>query len=463
MGRKRITLRKTTSRTLQKNFHFNIENGIILALLFTTLIIWTGTIILFLKDDANDSHEKNLSHAKNKESLRKFNEFLDFQRNQYLGPKYQNPSILKSHCSVTILLMDPATGTPGNSNELFYSLESTVSNIHPSAKETACILLQTSHCLNKDGIQGVYNRIWTHAQTELKQMIVSGNVRVTFLDHKKYKVRSCSNFYNPSSAWMNAHYWVDEFESEDSDLVLSIQNDSVLCHTFNPDLWRDVAWVGGVWPPHANMHNNPMPPEGMCNFLPLKWKEWSHVDNVNLPKNLCVPNSGEGAFGNGGLTIRSRQWLIKAIRFCPFSKYAGLTSLEVKNAKCSLPARADPAEDVFFSIILRVMGAPLPSEFEASLFSVEMIFAEHVLEYYYDEVTDELEKELEAMVVRRWGNDTIDNGLELFRRMRKQKYTIPIGFHKPYWYYSYDELSAPYIKNECQFLDDIIPPSRKKR
>jgi len=289
-------------------------------------------------------------------------------------------------------------------------------------------------------------------------MIESGNVRMVPLDHLKYNLKSCQNFYNPSFAWMHHRYWRDEFIAQDSDMVLSIQNDSVLCHKFNPNLWRDMAFVGAVWPPRANMHNNPEPKIGCCRFFETKWNEWNkwsvHDDIQPYPDDLCTFDNGIAPLGNGGLTIRSRKWLIKAIEYCPHPTYSGFDKAYLHNTKCMVPQPAIPAEDVYFGLILKGLRAPLPTGFESALFSVEMIFAEKVLEYYSTPSNRaEGEQELENMVVKRWGADQ----LELFRNMRKEGQTIPIGFHKPYWYHDRSLLLSQRMHERCQFLANIIP------
>ena len=45
---------------------------------------------------------------------------------------------------------------------------------------------------------------------------------------------------------MNVNFWTDEFiEDVDSDTVLIIQDDAVLCHKFDVQNWKEFAFVGG--------------------------------------------------------------------------------------------------------------------------------------------------------------------------------------------------------------------------
>lgn len=377
-----------------------------------------------------------------------------------LGTEYTNPDILRHNCSVTFLLMDPNLGKAEKDDSLWYTLESVATNIHPSVQSTTCFLIQTSHCQFGHNVEVVYSNMAKNARPAFKQMIDNGNVRVTILDSRKYNLRGCSNFYNPSKAWMNYYYWgSDEFIEEDSDLVISIQSDVIFCHTFHPNNWREFAFVGGLWPPEANMNNNPEPPDGLCKFARSKWRAWNKPDVSPISDDFCTRTNGIAPVGNGGLTVRSRKWLRKAIAYCPDPKHSGFEqhSDVIINAKCMLSLNAKPAEDVYFATILRGLGAPLPTAFEAALFSVEMVLPEQAIEYYSTQTNGAGgEEELEDMVVKRWGQDQ----LELFRRMRKEGRTIPIGFHKPYWYHNMPDLVNDQMSRECKWLYGILPANK---
>ena len=52
---------------------------------------------------------------------------------------------------------------------------------------------------------------------------------MSILNHDKYTSKSCSDFSNLSAALMKVHFWQDEFIETDSDLVLTLQDDAVLC------------------------------------------------------------------------------------------------------------------------------------------------------------------------------------------------------------------------------------------
>jgi len=353
-------------------------------------------------------------------------------------------------------------------------LESVAVNIHEHTNSTACFLLQTSSCILRkrdNQLEGVYDHIRDSALPAFRRFIDAGNVRITIIDHKTYLFPSCNNFYSPSSAWMNYHYWSTatseekgEFIDEDSDLVLTLQNDAVLCHTLNPDNWRDVAYVGGVWPPLPNTHNNRVPKEGTCLHLPMLWEDWHKNKDVKRKpfplSDWCRPDSGMAPIGNGGLTLRSRRWLQEVIRYCPHDVYSGLKR-SFPNNGC---VTGTGPEDLYFATILAGIRAPMPTAFEASLFSAEMIMSEKVLEYYYSNSSAiASEEELERVVLKRWGQDEVHDGLALFRRMRAEGNTIPIGFHKPFLYFSIEDLSTDQMKRECKFLWNTIPVKYRRK
>eukprot|EP00957_Ditylum_brightwellii_P197721 15063774-Ditylum_brightwellii.AAC.1 len=239
-----------------------------------------------------------------------------------------------------------------------------------------------------------------------------------------------------------------------------IQGDSFLCHHLDPNKWRDVAFVGGVWPKDAS-RLNPSPPEGMCMFMPARWRSWTRkqrmwesqqqqqggvVKNgknkkkkhpVNRPTkmlNMTFPpicTGGKGPVGNGGLSLRSRTWMAEAITNCPHSSYSGMNTSDMDLA-CSVLGVDN--EDAYFGIVLAGLQAPLPTAFEAALFSAEMLFPEEVTSFYGELSTEDKER----YVQHRWGQD----GVSLFKQMQGNDYTVPIGMHKPWWYHSDEVLQT---------------------
>jgi hypothetical protein len=90
-------------------------------------------------------------------------------------------------------------------------------------------------------------------------------------------------------------------------------------------------------------------------------------DKLSFPETLA-PRQW---VGNGGLSLRSRKWMVRMIRLCPRLVGSGLPLHVTKGAKCTVQAMQ---EDMFFSLLLTLVGAPIPNAQEASMFSVDQNF-----------------------------------------------------------------------------------------
>mmetsp|Transcript_2051 Transcript_2051/g.3703 ORF Transcript_2051/g.3703 Transcript_2051/m.3703 type:complete len:569 (-) Transcript_2051:1898-3604(-) len=395
-----------------------------------------------------------------------------------LGPMYAEP-IMEQQCNLTVVLLDPRLPDMAPGSPIWFTLESVA-----TFASFACVSLQTSSCVIRDQLIKDENMpldvsenlaqfkvselIYLKALPRFRQMIERGQVRVTFPDHKKYNLKSCSNFDNPSWAFMNVNYWADEFvHNVDSDFVLVIQDDAVLCQHLDMTRWNQYAYVGSVWPKKSNVLM-PHPLEGMCRGMPARWKSWlvpqmrwekqqeqmKHGVDVSKekfrprPAKLLDPTfppicrDGIAPIGNGGLSLRSRKWLLEVIHTCPHFRYSGIDTTAQPLA-CKVIDTIN--EDFYFGTILPALGAPLPNALDAAHFSVEMLWPEDVsLLYYHDK-----------------NNGDDDNG---FEEQRKQRYeardpvTIPIGFHKPWWYNSNELLLGTDVSSQCKLLKYIFKP-----
>ena len=350
---------------------------------------------------------------------------------------YRNPDIIANGCALTILFVDPRVTKAKAKSETWWSLESMATNVIP--KNRTCVVIQTSSTNCGGSITApaqIYKHITSSALPRFRSMIDMGNVRVDFLTAgDPYAIGHCK--WNVNRLFMHPNYWQDEFVPQDSDLVIVLQPDSVFCHAFDVSRWTDLAFVGGVWPPKPNTHNNPAPPAGVCHQIPLLWKQWGHNEDEAFP-DVCT--DGRAPLGNGGFSLRSRHWMTKATNTCPSFNFHQF------NTKCV--NKGDVAEDLYFATVLPGINAPMPNPIEAALFGVEMIFLEKVMEYYANETQV---NELETIVQKRWGD------IDKFNRMRQIGTTIPIGMHKPYWYHNKKFLASPYMKKECPFLGYILP------
>ncbi len=347
--------------------------------------------------------------------------------------------IRRDGCSVTVLLMDPNVGTSA-----LWTLESVAEYVQPI--ESTCVLIQTSVCQEEgeenstafsgQSYQKKAQRLKEEAQPLFRKLIQQGNVRMTVLDYSFYGLKSCHNFYNPSYAWQNWHFWGPrEFTIEDSDLVLTVQDDAALCRRLDIRLWQDTSWLGAPWPASQGKQ-----PWNLCSSMPANWISFHNRTSIPpppypSPDELCT-NHRLGPQGNGGVSLRRRSWLLKAIEYCP-TQAAGIdTSSAICNAYNTL------AEDIYFVTILRGIGAPLLSAYEAALFVWESRAIPQIVEQY--KITNETWKQ--ERLEQRWGTTNLS--------------LVPIGIHKPWSSFFRDKMCDPEIHRQCKYLRHVIHNSK---
>jgi hypothetical protein len=383
-------------------------------------------------------------------------------------------------CPVTVLFMDPRLGDPsyGPGRPAWFALESVAAFSHD-----ACVLLLTSTCVMKEYLpnmkgkaeeekcaeNAVKNLVYSRSLPLFRNMMAQGRVRISFLETTRYHLKSCRDFGNPTGAFIHVDFWKDEFiQGIDSDLVLMMQDDAVLCTPLQETLvdYQNYAYVGGVWPRKASKLN-PHPPQGMCLGMPGLWKSWmlpqrrwERFDQgltnkaVEKPKQLLVTEfptvceNGLGPVGNGGFSLRSRSWMIQAITACPHVKLSGMDTSAAEALACKV--LDDVNEDLYFSVILRGLRAPLPSAVEAALFSVEMMWPE------------------DAMLVYGAPSgkaDLLTNPTKPRRQISNQNgrvLTVPVGLHKPFWYHPTELLRSESMRQSCPFLPYIFTPEMSR-
>lgn len=261
---------------------------------------------------------------------------------------------------------------------------------------------------------------------------------------------------------MNYHYWGDDefIPYVDSDNVLLIQSDSVLCHSFNLNIYKRFDYVGAVW-----QRNHPyIRGMDMCQELPKIWKSFHrHLENntFHFPK-MCDKN-GIAPLGNGGFSLRRRSGMKYAIESCPHDTWSGLDMSVIEKASCR-PGAGPLPEDVYFGTVLR--GLPhgsIPSAFKTSLFSVEMVWAEQSIELYGGPALEDRYKAAERVSGNYSGVDisTIPvrrRGLCFNDFDSIDRLTVPIGMHKPWLYFSNEILLSKEVDEQCPFLKYIFHP-----
>lgn len=353
------------------------------------------------------------------------------------------------HCSLTVLLLDPRIATDGPGQPVWFALESVALHTDPET----CFLLQTTSCTDE---HQTFRHIYAHSLPHFRHAIEERRVRVTLLQHSKYNMDSCDDF-NPNAAFLNKHYWTDEFIDADSDVVLVVQADTILCRDLDLVRFQPYAWVGAVWPQQATP-DFPEPMDGMCRAMPARWKSWLRPQRLwekeqqqkgtNIASQRPKPHTmlplsfpaicqgGIAPVGNGGLSLRQRTWIIRAIEACPHAIYSGHN---LTMAGCNVLDKIN--EDFYFGTVLRGMNAPLPTGYEASLFSSETLWPEDVIVQYGGKPTG------------------TDLGSIPKIEVQGRTLTVPTGFHKPWAYQSKDLLVSHQLERACPFLRYVIDES----
>jgi Protein of unknown function (DUF5672) len=457
------------------------------------------------------------------------------KRNQLIWQHtYSNPWIIENGCVMTVSLLDPSLGPP-----VFFTLESVAENVHPINQ--TCILIQTSICriqknYNLEEDLSSYNEaymiltelIYNSSKPLLRSLIELGNVRVSIFNHTKYQTSNCQDFRSVNNPFFHIDYWSDYYyfdtqgnkivlnsnnnsntdiisaigtddqvsnsktnlsfllsgefvPNQDSDFILVIQNDAVLCHGLDVFSWNHFPFVGAPWGTGY-----------VCRKFRKQWYQWhaaayGYNESTSTipyyPNDMCT-NPEVAPYGNGGLSLRSRYWMREAIRYCPQVSYSGLSEQEKQNAPClHTGIRFDSQEDVYYGVILRgmfsnmknVTSHRMPTVLEASLFATESrYFMDH-----YNAFSSSSQYSEEVMVKQLWWrgeNGTLDNdtdnstlsyheGWDRYQRMKTiwiesnhSKPIVPIGYHAIHKYdASLIKWAYHHIIEECPYLIGILP------
>jgi len=356
---------------------------------------------------------------------------------------YTSDTVATYGCNLTVALIDPRVPANPYNHRVWFMLES-IASFAPYA----CIVIHTSACQiipHTDNMpltptklqqtQSTARAIYHRSLPNHRRMMERGQVRVSILETGNYNIESCDN-WDANSLYTNVNFWKNEFlDGIDSDMILIVQDDTILCHFFDISLWNGFAYVGAPWDPAKSFD--------ACDAIRGHWRSYAERCS-SLQLDAELPESPGICFGNGGLSLRNKRWTIQVLEECPFPW--------------------DTNEDIYFSASFNGFRAPLPTSFEASLFSAETIFPDDLLRNFNSTLSPfEIDE-----TIRRLGGST-----DIYERMhRNDTYsvtdsnqtfrTIPLFFHKAWEHHDPDILSSEQMKRECKFYQYIDPNQIEK-
>jgi hypothetical protein len=430
-----------------------------------------------------------------------------------------SPEILQHGCNITVQIMDPRISTSHRGAPAFFTLES-VGAFLPHA----CVVITTSKCqippplfvMSKDdesyhatarsstnSIRSISNRSTSNRSTSnrstnsfstnstnsfstnstintkveqalhqhiynsslplFQKMIQRGQVRVNILNHTKYNLKSCHNFYNPSSAMMNIDFWKEDqfINGVDSDVVFIIQHDSVLCNEPNLEYLQRFPYIGALWTQYE------------CNIVKKLWTDFTmqylneyrdkekagllsdqdkRPDLVNMTSTIhryCDKTLGIGAVGNGGFSLRSRSAMVKVIETCPHVSWSGM---DLTNRSFPCMVTGELAEDLYFATVLKGLNEPMPNAYEAAVFSVERVWPSEVTNQFGGPTTY-------AEIV-----ETTRNVMKHvhFAHIKGRIETVPLGFHQQHYFNPKSVTSIGDLAELCPHNPFILDPLEKR-
>ena len=138
--------------------------------------------------------------------------------------------------------------------------------------------------------------------------------------------------------------------------------------------------------------------------------------------------------------------MIRAIETCPHTHYSGLdthSDTTPHHYPCQVMDQVN--EDLYFSVVLTGMRAPLPPAVEASTFAVESLWPDDALELY-----DSTDSSMDTLASR-----------PVFQYSERW-YTAPFGIHKAFWYHPNELLRSDALHEVCPFFKYVFEPSMSR-
>eukprot|EP00590_Aulacoseira_subarctica_P009972 CAMPEP_0172419290 /NCGR_PEP_ID=MMETSP1064-20121228/5737_1 /TAXON_ID=202472 /ORGANISM="Aulacoseira subarctica , Strain CCAP 1002/5" /LENGTH=423 /DNA_ID=CAMNT_0013158709 /DNA_START=161 /DNA_END=1432 /DNA_ORIENTATION=- len=351
---------------------------------------------------------------------------------------YTSSNVAMYGCNLTVTLIDNRVPANPYNHRVWYMLES-IASFAPYA----CVAIHTTAChviSHSENITTVPTKLH---QTEVsaraiydrslplhRRMMERGQVRIGILEIGSYNIKACES-WDANNLYTNVDFWKNEFfDGIDSNAILLVQDDAILCRYFNVTPWKEYAYVGSPWDPDNNEYN-------FCDIVRGQWRKYAkRCSLLNLVSEL--PDSPGVCFGNGGVSLRNRMWTIQVLQECPFHSWN---------------------EDLYFSAVFNGFRAPLPTSFEASLFSAETILPDDVLLKLNITLSPIEIEETKTRLLGRSGIYEKRDRTELFddAGSKQTLRTIPLFFHQAWRYLDPEFLVSAQMKKEYKFYQYIDP------
>jgi hypothetical protein len=344
-------------------------------------------------------------------------------------------------------------------------------------------------------------QIYSRSGPLLQNFWNRGRVRVSILNHSLYDLKSCHEFQSVNSVFLSTHYWMEEFLApQDADLVLVMQHDTVLCKRLDLDPWRHFAYVGSPWylrfpyvnDQYARGKYIRIRDRSDAEYSKEAWqKYWKRIDpyyigyyyhdskdGYNRSSNCstmeaqvnnirCALPPGMPAFpkslpkreqwvGNGGLSLRSREAMVRMLRICPKRNKDD----DDDSAPCLVDAMQ---EDMFFSVMLNLVGnnGAIPDAHQAEFFSMDQDFGWPTSADEQGPIpgggTNATATRMTTSALKKWLGRTAWEQLQ--KEQRNIGHYLPIGQHKCYHSFKSGGYACEPNKEYCKysFNDDTRP------
>ena len=191
---------KKMNRPVQRFLRRGTITVIIIGISFIAMLRLIALIVFLIR--RRKPKERPLRYAKLYHDVYTGNETATYDTYLIMEDQALSNTYSIEECEITVVFLDPNLADKSH-RSAFYALESVAISL-----PNACVVLLTSECVYHSTARP---RIYKNAFPLFRQMMDQGQVRLKFVDHQHYQLKSCSDFSNPSVALMNVDFWKNEF------------------------------------------------------------------------------------------------------------------------------------------------------------------------------------------------------------------------------------------------------------